>query len=153
MKKLIWYFKIQVQFQCPIVGKYQNYYLNPYLYFLNRYLIYFIWKKLSDYNFCAVFQGKKCPSYAVFPIQNEPGTQHQNSVLINFKSVSLWSPTSIFIALWKCLHKYEFLNKAQFKMIRSSFFKDPYDKDTHKMYIFLWKHWRLHHLPLMKTLF
>ena len=55
MKKLIWYFKIQVQFQCLIVGKYQNYYLNPYLYFLNRYLIYFIWKKFSDYYFCAVF--------------------------------------------------------------------------------------------------
>ena len=82
-------------------------------------------KKFSDYYFCAVFQGRKCSSYAVFSIQNEPGTQHQNAVLINFKSIPFGPQTPIFIAMSKCLHKYEFLNKSTIQNDALKFFQGP----------------------------
>ena len=95
-----------------------------------------------------------------YKMNQEPNIKIQFELILN---PYLYGPqTPIFIAMSKCLCKYEFLSKSTIwlfhfnvwqnslqikkinenKMMHSSFFKDPYDKYTHKMYICLWKHWR-----------
>lgn len=44
---------------------------------------FYIKRKFSDNYFCSVFQNRKCSSYAVLCIQNEPRTHQQHAVWIN----------------------------------------------------------------------